>query len=642
MANNLLKTFPLTGGEDAVNYDTGYKRIDGYRQLVSGPLPGHGPVRGLVVYGNHIYLFQDKDNGTTTPTAGGMWRATVDIYHIGSEANKDDQSLWGVNIIDTAGSWTPITNINQPRVNPLDEDEVLVPIELLPGGYYEFVISNFQASVASVGEYIGGYSAIVSSADTKYIWKYGDLASDDGEDSLNVTPIFGGDIGDIYICKLRHEVNTNSANTPVSANWVKVEDEAVHVDHSHDVSVVSGLLYGVDGVNPAFEFDSLEGVDGQVVQIDSRRGVAPHHIESLQNRLWIGFRSGLVAFSSDTNPADFNVVHGAGGYPVQDALTGLSTGPDGTMFIFTKDKVYLLTGLINGADINAAALKKYSKDVGAFPYTALALAGHTFFYDTWGLTELESSDTFGDVVTNSLSTKIQKILQGFQPVKAVISRARAQYKLYFRSADLNYSTTVLDNTIIRGENLGFSHSVYPFSITHGDIGEVQEPTEDWNFHSVKEWHVVGVKQLDSLGVEEFQVHQMDIGNSFNGKKYQSFMTLPFNFLGSPHRVKKFRKMMLNIDCTSDTKFNYTVDFAFGANSTPKETGGNDLPPSGAAWSTGVWSHFYWGTGYTSYLSEYINGFGENVSVTIMTDSDRISSHTLKDISFVYQNQRIEH
>ena len=133
MANNLLKTFPLTGGEDAVssslqipdgtartlynyeqNYDTGYRRIDGYRQLVSGPLPGYGSVRGLVVYNNHIYLFQDKANGGNPPTEGGMWRATADIYKIGSEADGDDQSLWGVNILLTAGQWDEIDEIKSP------------------------------------------------------------------------------------------------------------------------------------------------------------------------------------------------------------------------------------------------------------------------------------------------------------------------------------------------------------------------------------------------------------------------------------------------------------------------------------------------------------------------------------------------
>jgi len=69
MAENKLKTFALTGGEDkvtaplempdgmvrsAVNYEqgynTGYTRISGYRDLVVGTTPGEGAILGTVLY----------------------------------------------------------------------------------------------------------------------------------------------------------------------------------------------------------------------------------------------------------------------------------------------------------------------------------------------------------------------------------------------------------------------------------------------------------------------------------------------------------------------------------------------------------------------------------------------------------------
>ena len=170
------------------------------------------------------------------------------------------------------------------------------------------------------------------------------------------------------------------------------------------------------------------------------------------------------------------------------------------------------------------------------------------------------------------SSKTAGSLGNFQPVKAVVSRHNAQYKLYFRNETTAYSTTILNATIIRGDSLGFSHSVYPFTATHGTIGEIQEPGQAWDFHSVNEWHVIGVKEDDGVGGTKYQVYHMDIGNSFNGKAYQSYMTLPFNFLGSPHRVKKYKKLMMNIDCTDNTTFKLAADFGFGADSTPKETG----------------------------------------------------------------------
>ncbi len=135
---------------------------------------------------------------------------------------------------------------------------------------------------------------------------------------------------------------------------------------------------------------------------------------------------------------------------------------------------------------------------------------------------------------------------------------------------------------------------------------------------------------------------MDIGNSFDGKEYTSYMTLPFNFLKSPHRVKKFRKMSINIDAHSFAEVRYSADFSFGSKNNPKDTGVSSVERSSGVWNDDLWSNFYYGNGFSSYLEGYVNGHGENISITVTTTSKNTEPYTLKDISFIYQYQRIDH
>jgi len=654
MASNKLKTFPLVGGEDLVasalripdgearflynyeqDFNTGYTRIKGYRPLVSGNLPGEGPVRGLVTFNNNSYMFQDKVGGAT----GGMWKAVPATWRIGSEADGDSEPLWGINILLSPGSWVEVTDIRLPRPDPMDETPG-VATTILPGGYYQFVESNFRATVGRVGNYIGSHFITVSEADVSYQWEVGAICTDDGVDALGVTTLFpGGEIDQSYICNTRHSRKTNQANTVIVANWTALERTVEPLAHSHNISEDGGLLYGVDGFNKAFEFDDTKQ---QLVQINSGYdNDAPHHIESQGNRLCLGFRAGELAISSTLSPHDFDAVRGAGSTGVQSLLTGLLAGPDGVLFIFCKEKTYLFKGI--EGPLAEAELKKHSKDIGCFPYTEQSMGSRTLFYDNWGITSLRASDTFGDVISNSLSNKIQPILAGNQPITSSISRQKAQYKLYFRNFIDNYSSVILNSTeMMRGEvpAISFSHSVYPFAISCADLHEYKGE-EDWSFTSQEELHLVGVKELINE-VEKYYVYQLDIGNSFNGEKYLSYMTLPFNFLGGPHQVKKFRKMILNVNTPDYITLNYSVDFSYGNLGTPKETGSDTLDPSRDRWSNANWSSLYWGGGASQYAKAYINGAGENLSVTITSESATEFPHSLLDISFVYQPLRIEH
>ncbi|RKZ03061.1 hypothetical protein DRQ25_18085, partial [Candidatus Fermentibacteria bacterium] len=387
------------------NYNTGYTRINGYRPVVTAGLPGGGPVRGVFIYNNVIYVFQD--DALVSPTKCGLWQVIPDVYRIGSEADGDAQEDWGLNIIDTAGSFTEIVAMKDIG----DADTTL-----LPGGFYEFTMHNFKASArGGTGAYLG-----VWDSSTKYIV------------GQQVTYPDGGAL---YIAI---QDNKNKQPDTQASHWV-VKDDSINVNYgSHNITGHSGNIYGTDGKNPAFEFDGTT-----LKQIDSSYTPnVPHHIEANGNRLALGFREGEVAMSAIGDPFNFDPVFGAGSVGTTDWLTAMMAGPDGVMYIFCKDKTYLYKGM--GGPLEESELVKHNKNVGAYPYTAKMLAGHGLFYDTWGLTELAITEKYGDVTTESISANIQQALLGIQPNVADIHTDKAQYRVWFKDTDSAIGT--VDNT----------------------------------------------------------------------------------------------------------------------------------------------------------------------------------------------------
>ena len=595
MPQNRLKTFTLTGGEDFVTspleipdgmariafnyeqtYSTGYTRIAGYRSLVVGTAPGEGAILGTFVYNNDVYMFRNKTGGVTT----GLWVALPAVY--------DDTVSPAT--VTSSGSWTEITDV---------VDYLGAATTLLPDGYYDFVIHNFKATVDGDryrGDYLSGEEYII-----------GDIVTDAAGDL--------GTVGLVYTC----DVNHKASPAMTAANWTLLSWTTTTPSGSHNISGSSGNLYGTDGINPAFEFNGT-----QLKQINSTYTPdVPMHIEANGNRLALGFRAGELAMSELGNPHGFDPVFGAGSIGITDFLTGMMAGPDGVMYIFAKDKTYVLYGM--GGPLAQAELKKHSKDVGANPYSMQMLGGHALFFDTWGLTELEVTDRFGDVVTSSLTKNIQNILLGQQVLNSVVLKQKAQYRMYIPSTQgTSDTTTCLIATLIQEDNIGFTHALYPFSLSTSVSGEI------------------GNDEIHIIGTLAGEVFQMDIGTNFNGDEYTSYLTLPFNYLGSPHKVKKIRKVMMNIEATDYVDIKGSADFSYGKGGHPKDVGSDIVEPSGSFWGLGVWGDFYWGGGNTDYIEQYINGHGDNISITVSATSALDKPHTLKDITFVYQYQRIPH
>lgn len=605
MANN-SKTFDLQGGEDFVStpmsmpngmaklaqnfeqtYETGYTRIAGYRKLVNLATPGEGKILGTFMYDNDIYMFRNQVGGAST----GLWRATPAEWNEGAEPP----------VVTSNGSWT---EISAPNI----VDHLGAPVLLNPDGYYEFVAHNFQATAKDYGEYRADWTT-----ETDYF--IGDMVRDSAD-------ALGYGVDAVIMCENTHTSDDLLGDTTF---WKQIEwdSEATPAD-PHDLAGTSGNLYGVDGKNPAFEFNGTT-----LTQIDSTYATdTPSHIEANGNRLVLGFRSGEIAISVLGNPHLFDPVYGAGSIGVTDYLTGLLAGPDNVLYILCKNKIYLYYGM--SGPLEQTELKKHSKDVGAMPYTEQSVSGSAMFYDTWGITDLQATDTFGDVSTNALSANIQTLLTNQIPQCSTVLRDKAQYRLYFNTTTgVTASTTCVIAAMRSNQPISFTHALYPFKIETIVSGSrtVSGFESEWNI----------------AGTFDGEVYHMDIGTNFDGEAYTSRLSLPYNHLGSPHRMKKIRKVLMNIDASSEVEVKGRVEFSYGREDAEPHDAGSDIAnPTGANWGGALWNNFYWGSNYSDYVMAYVNGHGYNVSVTVASTSDVDRQYTVRDITYIYEYLRIEH
>jgi hypothetical protein len=138
---------------------------------------------------------------------------------------------------------------------------------------------------------------------------------------------------------------------------------------SHNFYGASNLsrVYGVNGVGPAFEYDS---VAQSLTPIDTGMAVdTPNHLAAHRGSLFLSFPGGSIQFSQVGEPLTFNPVVGAGEIGVGSDVTALISANTTTLGILARDSVSIL----QGNDSSDYLLSVLTDEAGAKPNSARKL-----------------------------------------------------------------------------------------------------------------------------------------------------------------------------------------------------------------------------------------------------------------------------
>jgi len=343
-----------------------------------GPVPGSGPIRGVVFYNDTAYAFRDNAAGTAEDIYKSTPLGWVQVPLGHTVAFTDLKS--NINEGDT---------LTQGAVTATVERWIITSGDIASGtntGY--FVVSNiaggaFTAAAATVG------TAVVTL----------------GGAQQQITLLPGGDY-----------------NFSIG-NFTGYE--------------ATRRIYGADGINDAFEFDGEVYVPIPVPGSLFKPSLAQTHA----NHLFLAVSSSVI-HSALGNPYNFEVINGAGEIGTGGRITGMliMPGNQGTqaLMVFARNSTWILYGS-SSQDWN---FTNYNVGIGAWEGTpqnlfdafALDDRGVTQMKQTLNYGNFDAA-----TLTYNIRPFIQS--QRGLAVCSGLSRENSQYRVYFSTGYGLYVTT---------------------------------------------------------------------------------------------------------------------------------------------------------------------------------------------------------
>lgn len=608
-------TFLLQGGLDlatppvaakagqviaAVNYEpdvegyrrlVGYERFDGRTSPSSGAnasqiatlraaitaVPGTGRVRGGAVYNGAIYAFRDTVGGE-----GAMYKSTSAGWV---------QQTFGHLVNFTTGT-----------------------AEFLEG---ETLVGGTSSAIASI-------KRVVLQSGT---WAGGDAAG---------YLVVGGKTGTYTI----GETVTSSSGSAASSG-----EEAVSLSsggtyncfvHNFYGPAYPPRLYFTNGVNPAMEWDGetlvplRSGTDTGPLNLadylDDRAGDElltrdgerlylrfdydiPQHCAPYSSHLFLGFRNGGLVHSGVGDPADWRAIAGAGSFSVSGEITGLLPGALTALVIFTRDRIEYLTGN-DSSDFVKATISDTS---GALAYTPQML-NEPYYWDDAGLRQLSAADSFGDWRMGTVTHPIQPLIRSIQdagtlPAASVRIKNKDQYRLFWDDGTglaINFSAKKPQMMPIK----------LPVTVTCAWLGEVSSSD---------------ARERIFVGASNGYVYEMEKGTSFDGDAISAYLRMVWNHVGAPGQNKRWHSATFGVDAVSAVTIGvvHHVDYGNAQEGTGDQTNYAVSAGSMTDWTIEDYDSIDWTLSDQGELKAYLDGFGKNLAVSLVSESATEDPHVIR-------------
>lgn len=528
-----------------------------YRQSIH-EVPGSGPVRGVAYYNGDVYAWRNNPLGTAM------------VLHKSSPTG-----------------WT----------------EVNLGHEI-----------NFGTGIAAIakGNTLVGATSGATAVVTHIVVQDGDWTTGDAQGYITFASVTGAfQPGEAL------KVGGVTKATATSASAAVTLAPNGRVD-----SVVSNFggytetpsLYGVDGVNNAFELYE----DGRYVRI--RTGMAvdtPLHIAAHKNHLFLSFNSS-VQHSAPGNPHNWDPTQGAGEISLNGDVTEFLVQPGdqqtGTMAIYTRSDTFMLYG--TGSD--TWNLTPYNVGTGAIPYTGQNMSA-SYVLDDRGVISLATTLNFGNFDTAALTLNIRPFVQLRRSLATAscVNREKAQYRVFFSDG------TALYVTIANGKLLGAMPIAFPISVTCIVEGEKPDGSETSFFGSTNGY-----------------VYRLDAGGSFDGEPIPANLSLVYNAIKSPRILKRYRKASVELTGESYAEIDFGYDLGYRSlqiDQPADQTAGIDLRSS--YWDSFVWDRFVWDGGEITPSEIELSGTAENLSIRISSVSNLFMPFTVNSVILHYTPRR---
>ena len=536
-----------------------YKNLaaDSYRSLITA-VPGEGDLLGVHLYNDVTYAWRNAVGGATA----AMYKST-------------------------ASGWSLVALGRE--------------IAFTSGGTYEI----------AEGDTITGATSMATAVITRVALRTGTFAGGDAAGYL----YFASQTGTFQAENLDVGANLNVATIAGDSSAITLSPDGRYevINANFTGSTNTKRMYGCDGVNKAFEFDGTT-----FVRITTGMTTdAPSHIAFHLYHLFLSF-FGSVQHSSIGFPYKWTPVTGASELSMGDTVNGFATQPSTTsaaaLAIFTTGRCSMLYGTSS----SDWTLVPYKDEIGAVVYTIQNLA-RTVFFDSQGVTDLTTSQEFGNFSHAVLTNQIKTTLTGWRSsaIASCVSRDLSQYRLFFSN---NYALYI---TMIGAKVIGVMPMLFTDTPTCATSGLMNDNTEVIYF-----------------GDDDGFVYQMDKGTSFDGDDIEAYMDLAYNFSGRPTGIKRYRDGILEVSGNGYAAFSLGYSLGYGRTTILQPSTQSIVTSfSSVYWDSFTWDAFTW-DGETLFPSTFdLDGDAENISLAVRSVADYYEPFTFSGGVIHYSPRR---
>ncbi len=373
-------------------------------------------------------------------------------------------------------------------------------------------------------------------------------------------------------------------------------------------------VYCADGVNPGWEFDGT-------VFAYTRSGMpadTPTHVKVHKKQLFLSFVSS-IQHSALGNPFSWSVILGAAELSTGYTITGfdIQPGAEGfdSLLVACRQRLFILYG----NDVNDWSLGRYREKVGAYEWTIQQIA-YTLYLDDRGITDLRTTQKFGNFDHSALSGKIRRLMVTKRPLATAscVVRDKNQYRLFFTDKTALYIT-------MEGEKV---KGIMPVLLEH-------QVTTAWSEEDPN-----GNEEV-YFGCDDGFVYQMEKGTSFDGANIYAYIYTHFDNARSIQWEKEYHgPVTIEGRGTGYAEIDVSYEVSDGS----AEVGQADVQVgilplgTGSAWDAGL----LWDTGVVwddsstlPTLGLDLRGEGRNISWIVTKDSDYFLPVLLSGVHYRY-------
>jgi hypothetical protein len=383
-------------------------------------------------------------------------------------------------------------------------------------------------------------------------------------------------------------------------------------------STLTQKMYGVDGVNLAFEFDGT-------TYVPIRTGMnadTPTHVYGHKNYLFMSFL-GSVQFSALGAPYSWTVVLGAGEIAVGDTVSGFlpqggSFATGSTLAIFTNAHTHILYGS-SSADFK---LVTSVFDIGYSPFTMQNVSNNAYGMTARGIQSLITTLTFGDFDYASISHEIQSFINTHKglEISSCALKAKNQYRVFYSD---NYALAV--------------------GLTGDKVSAIMPLNYGIPVRCICTATLTTGLEVTMFGSDDGYIYQDSIGTSFDGSAIEAWIRLPFNHSKSPRTRKRYRRCILEGKITSYAQINVSYDIGYGDPNVQPSAPAADtvLTGGGGYWDQFTWDQFTWDAQIIGTPTISLEGTDKNISFLFYSNRTQDHSHVIQGITLIYQPRRLE-